>query len=268
MFLLNFNHCFADIRIDELKTAVLEVSKDATHCVPLHPLYPNTGLSIDKLYAEVVVKEDLTSIQRTDITKPEDRQRVVKNPSDLFTKEEKPVRNVYMLGHPGYGKTTFCLHLLNLWYAAKTIAKPLLSLWQLGMFMFDFVFYVSLRHVDPNRSSIVEMICEDVFVRDDGNRNVIRHVLGNTKYRCLVVVDGLDEWVLSPEEQTKLRPNGIPNARGLSTNCTVLYASRHWKIELIQPEYSRKDIVVEILGLTNTGVDTIMQNILEMFLQR
>ena len=255
----------ADTRIEELKAAVIEVNEDATHCVPLHPLYVNTGLSVDQLYAEVVLREDLTSIQRTDIIKPEHRHRIVNNPSDIFTKDGKPVRNVYLLGQPGYGKTTFCLHLLNLWCAAKTVAKPLLSIWQLGMFVFDFVFYISLRHVDRCRSSIVEMICEDVFERDAGNTDVIRHVLRSPDYRCLVVVDGLDEWVLSPEVKAKLKHRGLPNTGGLSSNSTVLYASRHWKIELMQPKYSKNDIVLEILGLNDKGVDTIIHNILVNF---
>ena len=241
--------------------AVIEVNKDATHCIPLHPLYKNTGLSVDKLYAEVVVREDLASIQREEFSIPDDRYRVISNLSDLFIKDGEQVRNVYMLGHPGYGKTTFCLRLLKLWCDAKTIPNVDLSLQQFHMYRFHFVFYVSLRHHN-RRSSIVEMICEDMSERGDGYKDVIRHVLRSLDHRCLVVVDGLDEWVLSQEEKIKLRQKGIPNTGGLSANCTVLFASRHWKIEQIQPKYSRSDIVVEILGLTDKGVDTIIHNIL------
>ena len=202
---------------------------------------------MDQLYAELVVREDLSAIQRAHVTNPADRHRIVKSPSELFSKERKPVKNVFMLGQPGYGKTTFCLHLLKLWCVAKTILeKSRLSLWQAGMLVFDFVFYISLRHVESCRSSVVDMICEDVFERDDGHKDVIRHVLSNAKYRCLVVVDGLDEWVIAPDAQTKLREKGLPNTRGLSVNCTVLFASRHWKVDLIHPKYSKIDIVVEI----------------------
>ena len=238
---------------------------DATHCIPLHPLYTNTGLSVDLLYADVVVREDLTSLQRMDFSEPEDRHKIVKNPEDLFLKDGKQVRNVYMLGQPGYGKTTFCLHLLKLWCIAKMTAKASLSLWQQQMLMFEFVFYVTLRHVDRCRSSIVEMICEDVFERDEYKKDVIRHVLRSPEFRCLVVMDGLDEWVYSLEAGAILRQKGLPNTKGLSRNCTILFASRHWKVELIQPKYSKYDMVIEILGLNDKGLNAIIQNILSNF---
>ena len=221
-------------------------------------------MSVDQLYAELVVREDLAIIQRMVITKPDDRFRIVKRSSDLFTKDDKPVRNVFMLGQPGHGKTTFCLYLLKLWCTARTIImdESNLSVWQRGMFDFDFVFFLSLRHIDSCRTSVIDMICEDVFERDDGNKDVIRHVLCNPKFRCLIIVDGLDEWKYSQEVQEKLRRKGMPNTAGLSANCTVLYASRHWKVDLIQPKYSKNDIVVEILGLSEKGENAIIQNIL------
>ena len=92
----------------------------------------------------------------------EDRYKIVNDPADLFTKDDKPVRNISMLGRPASGKTTFCLHLLKLWCAAINVAnKATLSAWHLGIALFQFVFYVSLRHVGRGRSSIVDMICED-----------------------------------------------------------------------------------------------------------
>ena len=257
----------ADTRIQELQKSLIDVNEDATHCVQLHPLYTNTGMSVDQLYAELVVREDLASIQRMFVTKPDDRYRIVKSSSDLFTKDGKPVRNVFMLGQPGHGKTTLCLYLLKCWCTAKSIImeESNLSVWQLGMLDFDFVFFISLRHVDRCRSSVMDMICEDVFERDDGNKDVIRHVLSSPDYRCLIIVDGLDEWKYSQDVQEKLRQKGLPNTGELSTKCTVLYASRHWKVDLIQPKYSKSDIVVEILGLNDKGANTIIQNILVNF---
>ena len=251
--------------VTEFLNTLIQVNEDAAHCIPLHPLYVNTGLPVDQLFAEVVVREDLVNIQRTDVSKSSNRHKNVCTPTDMFLKNDQPARNVYMLGQPGHGKTTFCLHLLQLWCTAKTIANTDLSLWQFGMYVFDFLFYVSLRHVDPCRSSIVDMICEDIFEEDDKSKDVIRHVLGCPDYRCLVIIDGLDEWVYSPEVKAKLRQDGFPNTRGISTNCTIFYSSRHWKVELIQPKYNAKDKMIEILGLSDKGVDTLIENILVNF---
>ena len=94
---------------------------------------------------------------------------------------------------------------------------------------------------------------------------MLRHVLGSPKHRCLIVMDGLDKSVFSPEDKKKLEKKGIPNTRGPAVNCTVLFAPRHWKVDLIQPKYSNNDIVVEILGLTDDVLNTIIQNVLVKF---
>ena len=263
---ISFSLISIGTRIKDLQNIVVKENEDTAHCVPFHPLY-ETGLSVDELYADIVIKEDLASIQQTDIRNPDDRHRPVSKPSDIFTTTDgEPVRNVYMLGQPGYGKTTFCLHLLKLWCAAiNAQTKAVLPLWQSEMLAFDFVFYIALRYVDSCRSSLVDMVCEDIFERDYGYKDVIRHVISSPDYRCLLLVDGLDEWVCSPEIKSKLRHKGLPNASGLSSKCTVLYASRHWKLELINPKYSKNDKVLEILGLTDEGINTIIQNILVNF---
>ena len=257
-----------DKTLQELERTIIEVNEDATHCVPLHPLYTNTGLSVDELYAEVIVREDMSSIQRTVVSPAPDRHKVVKDPADLFMKDDKPVRNLYLLGYPARGKTTFCLYLLKLWCTAKAITdKAKMSIWQLGMSIFHFqiVFYVSMRHVDRCRSSVVGMICDDLFEGDEGNKDVIRHVLGDPQYRCLVIMDGLDEWIYSPEVHAKLRQKGLPNTGGISSNCSLLFASRHWKVDVLQPKYSTRDKVDEILGLTTNGISTVIENILVNF---
>ena len=195
-------------KIKELQNALVDVNEDAAHCEPLHPLYQDSGISADQLYSEVC-------IQRKDNSKPGGRIETVKNHADIFTKNNKPVGRVFMLGRPGHGKTTFCLHLLTLWCAAITsvpynalsfckCCKKILSVWEFGENSFHFVFYVSLRHVNRCRSSIADMIC-DMFVRYDDMKDVISHVLRSTKYRCLIIVDGLDEWVISPEVQDRTR---------------------------------------------------------------
>ena len=76
---------------------------------------------------------------------------------------------------------------------------------------------------------------------------------------------GLDEWVYSVEAKANLRHKGLPNTDGISSSCTMLFASRHWKVDLIQPKFSIKDKVVEILGLNDEGCDTIIGKVLVNF---
>ena len=238
-----------------MQEILVNVNEDAAHCVPLHPLYKNTGLSAKCLYSDVC-------IQRNDRSKPGCNGEIINDHADLFTKNGKPVGNVYMLGQSGQGKTTFCLHLLTLWCAAMTVIP---NVWQFGQNCFHFVFYVSLRHVNRCRSRIEDMIC-DMFVRYDGMREVILNVLRNPKYRCLIMVDGLDEWVISAEVEDELAKSnlkGLPDTGCLSINCTILFASRHWKVELIKPIYKINDIEVELLGLTERGINSIIENILK-----
>ena len=59
-----------------------------------------------------------------------------------------------------------------------------------------------------------------------------------------------------------LNLKGLPDIGRVSMNCTTLYASRHWKLERIQPIYKKHDMQVELVGLAKKGVDSIIQTIL------
>ena len=63
-------------------------------------------------------------------------------------------------------------------------------------------------------------------------------------------------------ELDKLNLRGLPDTGCLSVNCTILYTSRHWKVELIRPIYNKNDIEVELVGLAKNGVDSIIRTIL------
>ena len=266
--------------IEDLKKTLVDVNETVIQCAPLHPLNAKNGPSVNHLNAKIVVREDLTSKQQADSSVLSGRQKIVNSPDDLFVKNGTNVRKVHVLGESGIGKTTFCYYLMNLWCAAekrehtklsmwqkfvralKTNEEGSISIWQTGLNQFDFVFYIPLSHVDSTTSNVLDMVCEDTFGQDNKKQDVVRHVLTKPDYRCLVILDGMDEWRKSAEKESKSTQNGMPNTEAMSTNCTILFTSQNLEKDIIQPKYNADDNAVEILGLTDKGVTRIIEKTL------
>ena len=99
------------------------------------------------------------------------------------------------------------------------------------------------------------MICDMVSL---GCEDVIRRtkvLLNNRGIRCLVVIDGLDEWV-PPEGHS-----GLPDTYGL-VNTVLFFTSRPWKISKLHLRNHSNDRVVNISGLLPKSEDKVIEYVL------
>ena len=127
--------------------------------------------------------------------------------------------------------------------------------------LFDLVFYVPLRHAMHGTSSIVDLVCGSVSECDNNTEQNIKLMLRDGSIRCLVILDGLDEYRV-PDT---CRVQGFPDTVGL-VNCTLLCTMRPWQmISLRLGLNSKFDKVVSILGLKSSSVSTVISNILVNF---
>ncbi|KAK3099656.1 hypothetical protein FSP39_007574 [Pinctada imbricata] len=184
--------------------------------------------------------------------------REVTNPNDIFKKDGKYVRKIYMLGDAAHGKTTYCLWLLRKWCSAKRkerTGQKVLDKWEQKLRKFDFVFLMKFRNVnDLNLVSVVEMICQDAFESDRGCHDAIRHVLSSDEYKSLIILDGLDE--LNSNSKNRMPIIDV------SGSVTCFITMRPWVFPLLLKKPQHSDRVIEIRGLSETGMENIIKNVL------
>ena len=200
------------------------------------------------------MREDLEFKRKTYKTVKEKEYKDVKDPSDLFEVDGRPAENIYILGEAGRGKTGQCYQLIQHWVEAREAQRESneLSKWQKGLLVFDFLFFVSLRHVDKRMHSVVEMICRSVMKTFPQYHDTINEILtsGFHKFKCLIVIDGLDE-----------RKGEVDIDVDMS-RCTVLMTSRHWKFHDLAPDINDLDRVVEICGLGYNEREHVIEKVL------
>ena len=127
--------------------------------------------------------------------------------------------------------------------------------------LFDLVFYVPLRYAKCGTSCIADLVCDSVSECDQSSKHKIKQMLDDRSIRCLVILDGLDEW-RAPDT---CRFRGFPDSDGL-VNCTLLCTMRPWRmINLRLGLDSTYDKVLHILGLMEESIKTVISKVLVNF---
>ena len=72
-----------------------------------------------------------------------------------------------------------------------------------------------------------------------------KRLLSNKNVRCLIVLDGVDEWPNPPWF------TGLPTTRGLSMKCVLLWTMRPWKLVHLQLKPKHDDHIVNVGGLSS-----------------
>ena len=255
----------------QLRNAILETYEDAVKTIPFNPLVGNMGLPVDQLCIEVEMIEDAKSQKHNPKAVHDAKNKPIKSYSDLLYRDEKPAKRIFVRGKAGYGKTCYALRLVNSWKNAwmprkeqeeeeNRISKTS-NMFETNcdnlMLEYDFLFYVAFRFLEREHKSVVDIVCKDYFLSDTDHSEQIKSnmekVLRSSHYKCLVILDGLDESKLA----------ALP-VRGQLQNCQFLYTSRPSKLDVMSPKYGKDDKVVEILGLGN-DLSELVENILGQY---
>ena len=107
----------------------------------------------------------------------------------LFYKNDVLQKRVILLGEAGAGKTTLCKHLTDVWCDTKT--EPQFSDVD-EVKQFQYFFYVSCRFAEE-KETILDMINNQLF-DDEALKTVAIYMVKHHPERCLIVLDGADEW--------------------------------------------------------------------------
>ena len=124
---------------------------------------------------------------------------------------------------------------------------------------FDLLYYVTLRDATEGKILVLDLVCDAVC---NDRQNLIdrtKRLLSDDNVRCMIVLDGVDEWP-NPPGFTEL-----PNTRGLSDKCVLLWTMRPWKLVHLQLKPKHDDHIVTVSGLSPYSAAQAIENILAKF---
>ncbi|XP_045202914.2 uncharacterized protein LOC123556346 [Mercenaria mercenaria] len=181
------------------------------------------------------------------------KHTVVQTYKQIFKNGDSKMKSIYLVGEAGTGKTTFCRHMLDVWCQAHSENTATLSGDILEMKEFEFLFFISLRHAYSD-SHINDMINHQLLIGCE-NPEVFAEIIENDSDRCLIVLDGLDEWN-PPADTAPCSPYETPGLprRDLRKSYTIFTTTREWKIGVLR--LTDKDIEqqISLLGVDDKSI--------------
>ena len=124
---------------------------------------------------------------------------------------------------------------------------------------FDLLYYVPLRDATNGKISVLDLVCDSVCNKRQKFIARTRRLLDRDDIRCLIVLDGVDEWPNPPGF------TGLPTSDGLSMKCVLLWTMRPWKLVHLQLKPKHDDHIVTVCGLSSYSVAKVIENILVRF---
>ncbi|XP_052820892.1 uncharacterized protein LOC128246636 [Mya arenaria] len=234
--------------------------------MPISPILGEKNAKLRKFYvAPKIVEKDHRKIDNQ-----ESGQKIAKF-SDVFIKEDQFLRNVFLVGEPGNGKSTFsvmcALDWTHQYLPAEENVGIKTSFADPEFFKeFAFLFHVTLR--DAGKTCGLAQMIKDQLIRkiyhekdaDDGYR-LLQTVLESET--CLIIADGLDEWT-HPENLNctcNTEERVIP-FRNSANKATLLTTTRPWRMSQFRVQDSKIDKYLEIEGAADTK--QLVENIINI----
>ena len=283
---------------------LLGLYKDATNCIPVL-LEDQEGLPVSEIYAPLLIEEDLDAMKRTRRPDEPSGSKSLTGVRNMFYVREqdggeKLSTRILIKGEAGSGKSVFCLKLVEAWCQLKQsiklehvcethselirqlekdkdlpeLLKQLCSdsrpcrlpnipcttcEMKQCLSQFDLLYYVALRDAVGGKISVLDLVCDTVCNDRQNLLDRTKQLLSDDNIRCLIVLDGVDEWPNPPGFID------LPNTRGLSDNCFLLWTMRPWKLIHLQLKPKHDDHIVSISGLSPYSVARVIENILIRF---
>ncbi|XP_052760103.1 uncharacterized protein LOC128202944 isoform X2 [Mya arenaria] len=237
--------------------------------MPISPILEEKNAKLRKFYvAPKIVEKDHRQIGKID--KGESGQEVAKF-SDVFLKNGQLLRNVFLVGEPGNGKSTFSVMCALEWthqYLPEVEHVGIRTSYADPEFFkeFAFLFHITLR--DSGKTcDLAEMIKDQLIGKiyhekdaDDGYR-LLQTVLESET--CLIIADGLDEWTHPGNVNCtcKTEEKVIP-FRNSANKATLLTTTRPWRLSQFRVQDSKIDKYLEIEGAADTK--QLVENIINI----
>jgi hypothetical protein len=188
----------------------------------------------------------------------------VKSLQDLFTWGKNVPQEIYLSAVAGFGKTAFSKYLALTWCQAhqkgenyKHFKEEELK----ALSSFEFLFMVELR--DSAKVCDVDDMIEQQVIQYlpcsfSMPKGLLKDILHDEK--CLVILDGLDEWTHPDNNCTRL-PKSIPH-RYAREKCVILTTTRPWKLGM--SNLNQIGETVELVKLNKDNIRKFKCNAMKM----
>jgi len=227
--------------------------------MPFVPSMPECQVAMRQLYVAPKIVEK---------SKENNNDRVrIRTYKDFFNKEEEPCRNIYLVGEPGTGKSTFLQHIALQWSVCHLPTIEAESCVQRehdddfedidALNRIEFLFHLSLRnaneycyYVDIIREQLLKHIYKPSEELERAC-SIVDNVLESTT--SCIINDGLDEW----NHPKQLKDGscycyGEEKGRTPVTHqqhfATIVTTSRPWRLAQIPPLDSKIEKRMDIEG--------------------
>lgn len=185
----------------------------------------------------------------------------------IFQKGDEKCKNIYVTSPTGGGKTC-CVKLMALtWCQAWKREDSKKTYFEKenieAMNEFSFLFLISLRNCRSKECDVDEMIRNQLlcklpqkFQAEDRLEKLLQ------SEKCLIIIDGLDEWSHPTKRQKKCPEfsSKIPH-RKFRLMTTVLTTTRRWKFHIVSREDVLIDQHIEIMGLDKESADMLIKKV-------
>ncbi|XP_060607871.1 uncharacterized protein LOC132760002 [Ruditapes philippinarum] len=199
------------------------------------------------------------------------RGDIIEQASDTQQKCHNKLKNIYIIGEVGTGKSGFCKILINSWCnsrlkpnadATARNEKCLLDLHKVSTY--DFLFYVQMCNIPGDIVDVRQMVIHSMYgIASD---SLIESIFSKESERCLIIIDGLDEWS-QPEQPRRSQRHiktGIPLTNNVN-NATVLTTSSPSAKGILNLKKSQYDRKIKLVGIDENEIQNMIKLYMEAF---
>ncbi|XP_045162433.2 uncharacterized protein LOC123527180 isoform X1 [Mercenaria mercenaria] len=226
------------------------------------PTMPEEETDVTNIYEkpDMVVADSTQSHSMKIISAINKGFQNMKSYKEMFPQYDR--RNIYISGDAGMGKSTFCKHLIQQWCEVHMKNKePSVHIFENREVLkaFEYLFYVSLCHMTHEYH--VHQMVKTHLLTSSWNKELFDTIVETESERCLIILDGLDEWNPKGVDVDKcLRRSKIPQ-RDLLKKYTILTTTRPWKMEEARLKTTEIDIHAKVHGLTDRSSNQFIGNV-------